>query len=176
MIVRIWSRILVLLLSIWMIFVSNLSKMSVQILLYPTFPTFWGFVLLLSYFLGFVLLLRFFLLLSYFSIFFPYFLAIFLLLGFNFQTHSNFEHFPYILYSFIQLSTWLIRKVSLIYHIYHSFTPPPPLSDRGGGHFGSEKWRGFKFAGLKGPFGFWGVKFSSGVWISKKEKPSSRIG
>ena len=30
---------------------------GVQILLNPTFPTFWGFVLILSYFLGFVLLI-----------------------------------------------------------------------------------------------------------------------
>ena len=30
---------------------------GVQILLNPTFPTFWGFVLVLSYFLGFVLLI-----------------------------------------------------------------------------------------------------------------------
>ena len=49
---------------------------GVQILLNLIFPTFWGFVLLLSYFLGYVLLillLGFFLLLSYFSSFFPTF-------------------------------------------------------------------------------------------------------
>ena len=70
--------------------VTNTIFIIVENLLNPTFPTFWGFVLLLFYFLGFVLLillLGFFLLLSYFSPFFPTFPTF---LGFNFHTHSNF--------------------------------------------------------------------------------------
>ena len=35
---------------------------------------------------------------------------------------------------------------------------------------------GSKFAGFRGTFWFAGVIFSRGVWIFKKEKPSSGIG
>ena len=66
---------------------------GVQILLYPIISTFWGFFLLLSYFLGFVLLILLFGIFPTFRLFFnfSYFLAFFLVLGFNFHTHYN-EH------------------------------------------------------------------------------------
>ena len=35
---------------------------------------------------------------------------------------------------------------------------------------------GSKFAGFGGPFGLRGFKFSRGVWILKKEKPSFGFG
>ena len=46
----------------------------------------------------------------------------------------------------------------------------------GGGHFRSKKG-GFQNLqdSEEPPFGLWRVKFSRGVWISKKEKPSSGI-
>ena len=45
------------------------------------------------------------------------------------------------------------------------------LKNKGGGGGGVSKCAGFR-----GPFGFWGVIFSRGVWISNKEKPSSGLG
>ena len=62
---------------------------GVQILLNPTFPTFWGFILLLSYILGFVLLILLFGIFPTFVLLFVFFSYFSYFLGFNFNTHSN---------------------------------------------------------------------------------------
>ena len=51
---------------------------GVQILIYPTFPTFWGYVLLFSYFLGFVLLILLFGIFPTFVLLFGVFFRLFL--------------------------------------------------------------------------------------------------
>ena len=60
---------------------SELYIQGIQILLYPTFPTVWGFVLLLSYFLGFVLLILLFGIFPTFVLLFGFFPLLFLLFG-----------------------------------------------------------------------------------------------
>ena len=88
----------------------------VQILLYPTFLTFWGFVLLLSYFFWALSYLSYFLgfllLFSYFSPYFSFFLAFFYYL-YIYNIYTFFLPFDIFSYFFSPQSC-LLSKLKLL--------------------------------------------------------------